>query len=78
MMSLPGNRTQEDPEPRYPGTTVTGDPSQITWAQHVLLFAPAQRPGPQEGSQAECVGSLSTLPQGPPRRPLALCPKEQK
>ena len=78
MMSLPGNRTQQNPEPRYPGITARGDPSQITWYQDVLLFAPAQRPGPQEGSQAECVGSLSTLAQGPLRRPLALCPKEQE
>lgn len=78
MMSLPGNRTQQNPEPRDPGTTARGDPSQITCCQDVLLFAPAQRPGPREGSQAECVGSLATLAQGPPRRPLALCPKEQE
>ena len=78
MMSLPGHRTQQDPEHRYPGTTARGHPSQITCCQDVLLFVPAQRPGPQEGSQAEGVGSLSTLAQGPPRRPLALCPKEQE
>ena len=78
MMSLPGNRTQQNPEPGYPGTTAREDPSQITWYQDVLLFAPAQRPGPQEGSQAECVGLLSSLAQGPPRRPLALCLKEQE
>ena len=65
MMSLPGNRTQENPEPGYPGTTAREDPSQITWYQDVLLFAPAQRPGPQEGSQAECVGLLSSLAQDP-------------
>ena len=76
------NESQQNPaepgtqESRSPGQRE--DPSQITCCQDVLLFAPAQRPGPQESSQAECVGSLSTLAQGPPRRPLALCPKEQE
>ena len=78
MMALPGNRTQQDPEPRNPGTTARGDPSQSTWSKNVLLLAPAQRPEPQEGSRAECVGSLWVLAQGPPRRPLALCQKEQE
>ena len=55
-----------------------GAPSQIACCQDVLLFAPAQRLGPQESSRAECVGTRSTLAQGPPKRPLALCPKEQE
>ena len=56
MTSLPGNRNQQNPEPRYPGLHSGEEPpSHITCYQDVLLSAPAQRPGPQEGSQAECV-----------------------
>jgi len=55
-----------------------GTPSQIACCQDVLLFAPAQRPGPQASSQAESVGRPSTLAQGLSESPLALCPKEQK
>ena len=66
-----GTRVSRPPQRR-------GAPSQIACCQDVLLFAPAQRPTPQESSQAECVGMRSTLAQGPPKRPLALCPKEQE
>ena len=81
----PGNDvTSRQQNPRELGTRVSrppqwrGAPSQIACCQDVLLFAPAQRPTPQESSQAECVGMRSTLAQGPPKRPLALCPKEQE
>ena len=70
--------------PTEPGTRVSrppqwrGAPSQIACCQDVLLFAPAQRLGPQESSQAECVGTQSTLAQGPSERALVLCLKEQE
>ena len=47
-------------------------------SQDVFLFAPSQRLGPRENSPAERVGMQSVLPHDPPKRPLALCPKEQK
>ena len=81
----PGNDvTSWQQNPTEPGTWVSrppqrqGAPSQITCCQDVLLFAPAQRPGPRESSQAECVGTCSTLAQAPPERPLSLCPKEKE
>ncbi|XP_059731173.1 uncharacterized protein [Bos taurus] len=70
--------------PTEPGTWVSrppqqrGAPSQIACCQDVLLFAPAQRPGPRESSQAERVGTCSTLAQAPPERPLSLCLKEKE
>ena len=40
----------------------------------------AQRPRPQQTSKGECLGTRTTLAQGPhpPQRHLAFCPKEQK
>ena len=75
---IPGNRTQQNPEPRSPGLTVDRSPSQITCCQEVLMFAPSQRPGPWESAQTECVEMWLTLAQVPAERPLALCPKEKK
>ena len=81
----PGNDvTSWQQNPTEPGTWVSrppqrrGAPSQIACCQDVLLFAPAQRLGPRESSQAECVGTCSTLVQASPERALSLCPKEKE
>ena len=81
----PGNDvTSQQQNPKELGTRVSrppqwrGAPSQIACCQDVLLFAPAQRPGPRESSQAERVGTCSTLAQAPPERPLSLCLKEKE
>ena len=72
---IPGNRTQN---PGLQASQWAGAPSQITCCQEVLMFAPSQRPGPWESTQAECVEMWLTLAQVPPERPLALCPKAKK
>ena len=61
-----------------PGLTTKRSPKPVHKQPGCFAVCPFPEAWASGSSQAECVGTQSVLPQEPPERPLALCPKEQK
>ena len=78
MMSLPGNRTQQNTETRYPGFTVERSPQQVREQPGYFAVCPFPEARTQESSQAECVETQSVLLQGAPREASGPLPEEKK
>ena len=73
MMSLPGNRYQQNTETGSPGLTAERSPKPVHGQPGCFAVCPFPEAGP-----LRCVGMQSVLPKDPPERPLAPCLKKQK
>lgn len=61
MMSLPGNRTQQDPEPRDPGSTAGGE-----WLPIWSAVCPCPEAGDSGGFTGRVCGIAVDAGSGPP------------
>ena len=77
MMSLPGNRTQQNMETRYPGFTAQRSPQQVREQPGYFAVCPFPEAGTRESSPAECVETQLVLPQDAPREASGPLPKNR-
>ena len=78
MMSLPGNRTQQNTETRYPGFTAERSPQQVREQPGYFAVCPFPEARTRESSLAECVETQLVLPQDAPREASGPLPKNRK